>query len=508
MKLQDIRERLADLAQMRIGETIEEYSQRAWDGLPRMPFKELPLSLQREVRKRHTPETIRQFLIDLYSTPDFEAQVKSLSPEERQQLPSPPEEYVSFDTMTADIQTEDLDKILTRTRNTATYTIEYEAAGQLAPLLYGNFARAAFEAAVQEYRERQEEKQQNPSPQPKASTRAGSLVSAGYYQYIISGKGFEHALTTQRNKNAYIALMNPDFFDRLDFSKEAGVLTWNQETAGIVRQYNRGKYEDIKDLDFPLLTQIYTATVKAHIRHDAYTITVSMPEFFREMGIDASKGNAPDIMAKLHSFENCVGIMQGTRTVAKLFSIIEIDMTNHTMTFAVPYIIRLYEVLEEKNHIEKTTRKGEILNYVQPFHNSLVHSTIVSERNKPAVELVYLITNGLLQRGYIPDIDTYRKKGAKTAFPDRITYSKSYRSLINDAPLLRGRIQSYKAVTDQNKALRRAFEKAYQLIDTKTDAAEWFVNLQYNNAIPTMTTLDDELTITHDGRNGDYKPKK
>ena len=494
MKLQDIRERLADLAQMRIGETIEEYSQRAWDGLPRMPFKELPLSLQREVRKRHTPETIRQFLIDLYSTPDFEAQVKSLSPAERQQLPSPPEEYVSFDTMTADIQTEDLDKILTRTRNTATYTIEYEAAGQLAPMLYGNYARAAFEAAVHDYKERQ---QRDPAPQPTTATRAGSIVSAGYYQYIISDPHYQNALTTQRNKNAYIALMNPDFFNRLDFSHEASVLTYNQETAGIVRQYSRGKYEDIKDLDFPLLTQIYTAAAKAQIRHDAYTITVSMPEFFRGMGIDPSKGNAPDIMAKLHSFENCVGIMPGTGTVSKLFSIIEMDMKDQTMTFAVPYIIRLYEVLEDKHHIERTTKKGEAVDYVTPFHNSLVHSTIANERNKTAVELVYLITTGLLQRGYVPDIETYRKKGAKTAFPDRITYSITYRSLINNSLLLRGRINSYKTAQNKNIALRRAFEKAYQLIDTKTDAAEWFINLHIDNVIPTMTTLDNELTITH-----------
>jgi hypothetical protein len=226
------------------------------------------------------------------------------------------------------------------------------------------------------------------------------------------------------------------------------------------------------------------------------------------MGIEVSKGNAPDIMGKLHSFENCVGIMPGTQTVSKLFSIIQLDMKNQTMTFAVPYIMRLFEVLGEKNHIEKKTRKGALIDYQQPYHNTLVHSSIAKERNKTAVELVYLITTGLLQRGYIPDIQTYRKKGAKTQYPERVTYSISFRSLINDAPLLRGRIQSYKDVSNKNNALRRAFEKAYQLIDKKTDAAEWFVDLHGNRIIPTMATLDDELIFTHNGRNGDYKPKK
>ena len=178
------------------------------------------------------------------------------------------------------------------------------------------------------------------------------------------------------------------------------------------------------------------------------------------------------------------------------------------MTFAVPYIMELYELLGDKNHVEKKTRKGELIDYKQPYHNTLVHSSIAKERNKTAVELVYLITTGLLQRGYTPDIQTYRKKDAKTQYPERITYSIKFRTLINDAPLLRGRIQSYNSATDKNKALRRAFDKAYQLLKKKTDAGEWFVNLQYSNIIPTMSTLDDELTFTHDGRNGDYKPKK
>jgi hypothetical protein len=299
--------------------------------------------------------------------------------------------------------------------------------------------------------------------------------------------------------------MQPDFFNLLDFKD--GTILYDSETAGIVKKYSKGKYTDVQELDFPLLQQLYTAAVKSNIRHDAFTITVSLPQFFREMGVEVSKGNAPDIMAKLHSFENCVGIIPG-QTVSKLFSIIQSDMKNQTMTFAVPYIMRLSEILADKNHVEKKTRQGALIDYQQPYHNTLVHSSIAKERNKTAVELVYLITTGLLQRGYVPDIKTYRKKGAKTQYPERVTYSISFRSLINDAPLLRGRIQSYSDVKDKNRALRRAFEKAYELIDKKTDAAEWFIDLQGNRIIPTMTTLDDELIFTHNGRNGDYKKKK
>lgn len=511
VKLSEIREILDELAEQKPDEHILDYSMRAWGGLPRMPYKELPASLQKNVRERFTADNLRGFLHNCYTSQDFEAEVLGMTEEQRAKLPQPAESYVSFETITAGIPAEDLDTILIRTRNTATYTVEYEAPGQPAPMLYGNFATEAFENAIEAYKERkaakeQQEQAKEKGQKPQRQPRAENLASGGFYQMVISDKQYQHALTTQQNKNAYISLMQPDFFKALDFKD--GTITFDNETAGIVKQYRKGKYTDVQDLDFPLLTQIYTAAVKAYIRHDAYTITVSLPQFFREMGIDVSAGNAGDAMAKLHSFENCVGIMPGTQTISKLFSIIDLDMKRQTMTFAVPYIMRLYDILGEKNHIERKTRQGELIDYRQPHHNTLVHSTIAKERNKTAVELVYLITTGLLQRGYTPDIQTYRKKDAKTQHPERITYSIKFRTLINDAPLLRGRIQSYKSVTDKNKALRRAFEKAYQLLKKKTDAGQWFVNLQYGCVIPTMSTLDDELIFTHDGRNGDYKPKK
>ena len=512
VKLSEIREILDALAEQQPGENMSEYAQRAWDGKPRMPYKELPGSLQKNARERFTPDILRGFLQECYVPQDFEATVRSMDADTAAEvLPSPQDSYISFETVTAGIPAEDLDGLLIRTRNTAIYTVEYESPGQPAPMLYGNYATEAFEAVCDEYRERLEAKQKQEQAKeqgqkPQRTQRAGNLVSGGFYQYVISDKKYQHGITTQQNKYAYISLMQPDFFNLLDFKD--GTILYDSETAGIVKKYSKGKYIDVQELDFPLLTQIYTAAVRANIRHDTFTITVSLPQFFREMGIDTRAGNAADAMAKLHSFENCVGIMPETQTISKLFSIIDLDMKRQTMTFAVPYIMRLYEVLGDKNHIEKKTRKGELIDYKQPYHNTLVHSSIAKERNKTAVELVYLITTGLLQRGYTPDIQTYKKKDARTQYPERITYSVRFRTLINDAPLLRGRVQSYKDVKDRNRALRRAFEKAYQLLQKKTDAAEWFVNLQYSSIVPTMATLDDELTITHDGRNGDYKPKK
>ena len=155
MKLNEIRERLDALAEMQPGERIEDYSQRAFDGLPRMPYKELPRSLQQNVRERFTADILRDFLREGYNMTDFAANVLKMDAAHVADLPLPFE-----DEITAGIPAEDLDRILIRTRNTAVYTVEYEAPGQLAPMLYGNHAIEAFETAIDEYRERLEEKQQ------------------------------------------------------------------------------------------------------------------------------------------------------------------------------------------------------------------------------------------------------------------------------------------------------------------------------------------------------------
>ena len=503
MKLSEIKKQIEVAAAAPIN---PDGSSNYWDLLPRCPYVELPASLQKKVRERHTLPNILDFLRECYVDTDFEETVKSMSAEDQAKLPQPADSYISFETITAGISDADLQKILLRARNTAIYTIENEN-GDLSPMLYGNHAVAAFETAIAEHENAPKTEDGKKRRRSEARAAAnGQLVSAGFYQYLASDKSFQHSLTPQKNKNAYIALMTPEFFDKLDFSD--GVLSFDDESDAYIKKYRRGKYEDIQDLDLPLLQQIYTAASKAYAKNGGYTITVYFSKFLSEMGIDPRKQNAAEIMRKLHSFENCVGVMQGTGIIAKLFSIIEINSADNTMTFAVPYIFRLIDELERKNKIEGKTKKGELYEYEAPYNNRLVHSSIANERNKTAVELVYLITTGLLQRGKTPDAKTWAREKAKMADPALVSYSISFRTLINDAPLLRGRIKSYKSQNDKNKALRRAFEKAYQLIKAKTDAGEYFIDLHIPEIIPTMSTLDDLLAITHHGINGDYKPRR
>ena len=506
MTLKEIREIVEENTTQKPNEDMAEFAQRMWDNSPRIAFADLPASLQKKVRERHTISSVLDFLHECYTiTPEVENAIKNMTAEEQAKLPQPADSYISFETITAGISDADLQKILLRARNTAIYTIESEN-GDLSPMLYGNHAVAAFEAAIAEHENAPKDGDgKKIRTSANKAARGDQLVSAGYYQIAISDKKYQHALTTKKNKSAYIQVMTPNFFEKLDFT--GGVITWDKEVAGVIKNNRRGSYEDIQDIDPALLTQIYTAAVKAHKSHSGFTITVYLYKFLREMGIDPGKNNAPDIMRKLQSFENCIGIMPGTGIIAKLFSIIEINATDNTMTFAVPYIFRLIDELESKNKIERKTKDGDI-EYIAPYHNMLVYSTIGNERNKTAVELVYLIIAGLHQRGTPPDAKTYAKRNMQHDDPRLVTYQTSFNTLLNDTTYLKKRVDAYKSTADKNKALRRAFEKAYQLIDTKTDAGEYFIDLKISKIIPTMSTLDDKLTITHHGINGDYRQKR
>lgn len=486
---------------------LQDGTSEWWALLPRIPFPELPERYKKEVRKRFTVEDVHAFLIECYTPADFEKTVLQMTEEQKNILPFPPEEYISFATVTKDIPANTLKKLIIKARNSAIYTIEAKDE----PRLYGNHAREAFERILDEY-----EKSSGIQPTGKKSRRTiqkdnpkaedlSKLVSAGYYQLVISDNKYKHALTPQKNKTAYIAVIDPKAFDGLTI--QDGYLRLDDEIMGRFGQCIKGKYEDISEIDLPLLIQCYTAAFKALHSSDSHTITVYQPQFFKEMGIDTHGSKSADIMKKITAFRDLWGYLATAtdKSLVKVFDLIEINEKNQTMTFAAPYMIRIWEKLDAKNHIERNSKKGELISYDRPYHNSLVHSTIANERNKTAVELVYLITSGLLLRGFIPDGKTYNRKQIKNIPQGTITYSVTFRTLLKNAPLLRNRIDSYSSISDKNRALRRAFEKAYSLLETKTDAQQYFCNLQWQTFIPTMTTLDAVLTFTHEGKDGKYK---
>ena len=135
-----------------------------------------------------------------------------------------------------------------------------------------------------------------------------------------------------------------------------------------------------------------------------------------------------------------------------------------------------------------------------------MYSTIANERNKTAVEIVNRIITGLQQRGAIPDAKLKQNKRKRNIPPIRISYKITYNGIIDGIPTLTQTLET-SSTANKNVQLARAFEKAFELLRTKTDVYQYYINLKIPETAPTTTTLTDTMAITHEGVNGEYKPR-
>lgn len=332
---------------------------------------------------------------------------------------------------------------------------------------------------------------------------AGAIMGVGDRQLSITDKKYQYALTPKRNAAAFITMLDASFMEQLVFNDGQLDLLRSGMMQATIKKKTRDGLKTIKDLDLPLLRQLCTAVYNTAKTADINTVTVYLPPFCREMGVDIQGGKPADLFAKLDAFKNCIGVLENG-SYWKLFEFLGFDKENNTLTFAMPYINRLLLSIADRNTIVLKSGRS----YETPAYCWLMHSSVVSVRNKPAVEIANFIITGLQQRGHIPDAELKQNKGIKGLSPDLVTYSVSFRAIINDIPLLRDRLEETKTTADKNKKISRAFTGAYKILKTKTDAYKYYIGLSIPAIIPTMTTLDNLLTITHTGKNGNYKLPK
>jgi len=354
----------------------------------------------------------------------------------------------------------------------------------------------------------------------KRPTADGLITSVGGRQLSITDIDYQYALTPLHNPNAYISPLRDEIMQKLTF--ENGKLSiLGSEPADLKKETKNG-LQEIKNLDLPLLREIFTAVYKTAVYGDAHTVTIHIPSFCREMGIDvrrvpeqeeykkaedkaddeqAKPLKFNDVFAKMRQFENCIGISKGV--YYELMRTIMIDPDRDLMTIAVPYMNHVLREIRDKNIVRD--KEGKEL-YINNRFNWLMHTTIASERNKPAVEIVNRIITGLMQRGSIPDAKLKQNKNKKNIPPDRVTYKITYSGLIDNIPLLKKSLAEG-STASKNVRLARAFKKAFELLHTETDVYQYYVGLKIPEIVPNTSALADTLTITHEGENGNYKQR-
>lgn len=269
-----------------------------------------------------------------------------------------------------------------------------------------------------------------------------------------------------------------------------------------VELQNMKTKEGIDTIDLPLLRTFYSiifnAFQKTNYQQLKPVITLYVPELAKYLGIRPKGLNREDItniIIKTQSFHNIVGIQHGIRNGKPTQSIYPVlnfegySEEKNTISISSPYfnnLIRtLYDIAVKKDKDGKPQikRNGSPA-FALPMNSYLVNADIAKERNKVAVENVFIIVALIEQAGNnIP----------------RIKAS----TIVERNVQLQERLQDN---VKPNRLLSTTFKKTWELLRTKTALGQSYCNIQLPDPkdpanIPTMKTLETTVfKFQHDGK--------
>lgn len=269
-----------------------------------------------------------------------------------------------------------------------------------------------------------------------------------------------------------------------------------------VELQNMKTKEGIDTIDLPLLRTFYSiifnAFQKTNYQQLKPVITLYVPELAKYLGLRKSGLSREDItgiILKTQAFHNIVGIQHGIRNgkpVQSIYPVLNFEgynEENNTISISSPYfnnLIRtLYDIAvkKDKNGKPQIKRNGSPA-FAMPMNSYLVNADIAKERNKVAVENVFIIVALIEQAGNnIP----------------RIKAS----TIVERNVQLQERLSNH---AKPNLLLSRTFKKTWELLRNKTTLGQSYCNIQLPDPkdpanIPTMSTLETTVfKFQHDGK--------
>lgn len=236
-----------------------------------------------------------------------------------------------------------------------------------------------------------------------------------------------------------------------------------------------------KNCDNLLITAIFSfwyITTK-NLACPPATITFKISEFKRFLGYTEG-GKSKDLKAELLSLCK-VGYIWDLNLCENLVKI-DFNSTQTLVTMESEYFVSIKNLMKENHSVRD--KRGNILYKGKSSYSSLIHVSILKERNIPAVEIVIELVKLIERRGPLSEGQT-----AHLAVD----------TLINRCPTLSRQIEG-KEVKEQNRVLRKALDKALNLLKEHTDAYSCFVNLEVE--IPNTASVrgNEVIIVRYDGR--------
>lgn len=329
---------------------------------------------------------------------------------------------------------------------------------------------------------------------------------------LITAKEYQNALTPVKNGSAYIQPLLEEVVKHLTYSGDKFFYDGVEMTdTQLETKFNNSK-EAANNVDAFLLLALYsvilgeiqrvtsamdTDTILKLIddqRFLMFPVVIYMPEFMARLGW-ARTISAQDIQTlsdKILSYNGVTGRMKCRRGFHNIPFMLStgLDPDTNNLTITSPYmnklVIQIFDasierITEGQEKKPRLKRNGKP--FTQPTYSRMIKTSICKEKNERAKAIVKMVVELIETSG-----DRHPKLKART--------------IVNRVKDLKAAYDAAESTSDKNKKLRRAFAKAWELLETKTWLRTYYPGITLpdvndKDCIPTTTTIDTMVFIFH-----------
>lgn len=333
----------------------------------------------------------------------------------------------------------------------------------------------------------------------RTRAKAGNTDKVPSNLLVITNDKYQNAMSLNKNETAYMQMVSDN--SKLRF--ENGILTFKGFPATPAELQEIYTEEGIEKINIPLLMVIYS------IIHEKFSetmpenqninerINIYYPELAKGIGKSPkiTKSDVQDCIHSIKLFEKLIGIITngtGSTDILPVIYNAEYDATKNVISFTSPYIAKLikeiYTASIRTNKKKQVSLKKNGQPQMYTSHSYMINMDIAKEKNKKAVEIVFIVVAVIEQAGnYTPHIKA--------------------ETIIERTCLLKHNLQGQTAGNKTN-ILKRAFKKAWELLKKKTCLTSVYKDIELPDpedisVIPTSSTLGIVFEFPHHG-----KPKK
>lgn len=338
----------------------------------------------------------------------------------------------------------------------------------------------------------------------KQAEKAGAITELPTRLALITLEPYNQALTAVQNEAAYLQPVTANFAANMVYENGKIYFQGAEMNQQQLYRYFDNDPKILSNINYPMLNALYTIVlqevkqkyhldlleqIKAATRDYQYlnhSVKIYLPDLLKMIGYSpySSTDEQIAILNQIKSFKNLLGIMTDIRSQIYPVMIFKgYNPENNTIEFFSPYFNQLIlaivkaSIMLNRNNIPKLKNNTGKL-YCRATHSYMVASSIVKERNKRAVLLLFEVVSLIERAG------------------NNVPHIKC-RTLIKRCPDLSKALENAKCSSDANKSLKRTFEKLWELLIDKTDLNEKYKHLKITKIIPTTTRLDYVLEFPH-----------